>query len=432
MPPKRKPTTGQASQQWVLLVSMFIDSAAMAAGISTMALQGKHVAFSSGAALALFQLCYVVPQMISTPLAESLARTHSPAKVLLPLTLLLSAVSAALACLSFALKSLPFFYLSRAASGVGRHPKLLFDSAQSELVGGKQRPLSRYTPHAMHLGLLLGALVGDLSNSAITVQVCVVVAHCMASVATYLCAFRAAPRKTAPPPPSMPAVSTAAARSLLSAPFESGNAPVWALLCTFAALRGAAGVVQCMYPLDGPALGLPFVLTAGHLILQDLIPTRIVAPFLASSRMTSATTRHWVTVAAALLLVAGVVVVPLARKRGTATYYSVTFALVDVPAAVVQASLMAGAAAIKGAPATVLKGLNGGLLIYVLIAAKIFSAPLLVFASQSLTGWRYPVYAVSVPLAVQVLGTVVSGRCALGLAAAAGAASYLVSGQSVK
>lgn len=414
-----------------LLVAVYlIDGAVAASGVSVMVLQGKEVSFPGALHLFLFQLCYIVPQLITTPLAERLCATASARNLLLPVMMLTSLLSSYLVLRSLSTHSLALFFAARVVSGFFRHPKVLFPIARAEEGSSVAKPVlvddvNQLALPAMHAGFIVSAVLGDVLKDAVAVQRAFVHAEVFAVVATCALAVLApSPTKALVRKPTKLSAATRSRRTLsammLSFP-DAGALVAWGLLTTFAALRVAAGVNQCVYPLVGPSsFGVPYTICALHLVGQDYLLRHVAA-------LVGARQHHpLMGVGGAVLLLLGVWAAPVVITRGPFLYYPMTFLFIDVPTAVLHALLTARGTPLAGCPEAIQEGLYGGLLAYTAVGAKLMSAPLRLAFVAMLPGWKYPSHLVAIPAASLVAVSVATRRLSLGVAAACAATAAVL------
>ncbi|KAI5690798.1 hypothetical protein MNV84_01413 [Leishmania braziliensis] len=392
-----------AADKLLIIAAAFLDGVVCVSGVPMVVAQAAHVPFPSGVHLAAYQLCFMVPQLITTLVAEQLT-LHVSASALLFFTLMCTTVSTAIVALSLSQRSLSLFFASNFLNGVFRHNKILFGATASALHMSTTdvRAAARY---GMMAGMVLSGIAGDAMQNAVHVARLFIGVEAL-SAALVLARFLFGSRTV---------VVTARANQeyvqwlpcLTRAPTV-----VYSAMAALIAVILAASVNQVMYPLAGPAYGLPYFFTGAqlcfHLVLQVILMPRVV-------EVAKRIVQQWkpnvllagngeerLTVIAALVMLVGCSVVPYAADHGPIVFYPASLVLVDLPGGVLTSL---AARAVEDA----FGGVSGDapkvttLLDHMTLLVKMFAAPLRICTAARFTGHKYPVRYISVPLMTYIL-----------------------------
>lgn len=410
----------------LIVAAAFLDGMVAVSGVPVMVLQGKFVNFPSGSALAGYQLCYFLPQLLTTLLAEQLS-SYFDALALLVFTMMCSTGSSVVLSMSLSHSSLALFFASRFINGVLRHEKTYFASTGTALrmSAGETAVAARY---GMMAGMLVSGLAGDVLDDAIDVAQAFTF---MEILATMLVLVRYLRGRFVLSPVRARHEYAAWMTTLWAAPPAAHHS-----LAALAAVLMAAAVNQVAYPLMGPIYGLPYVFTGFHLCfnmaLQMVWMPHIVhwatqrAAAWRPNLVFAGDAESRLTIAAAAVLLGGCVAAPYATTHSPLLYYAVSLLLVDIPAGILTTLATSAAQTAFGKFSS--DGAKVGLfLAHATQLTKSFAAPLRISMGDYYHDRKHTVRLVSVPLMAYTLVYARTQNVAYAVAALATAAFYMVS-----
>ncbi|CAG9570323.1 conserved hypothetical protein [Leishmania major strain Friedlin] len=412
-----------AAHEPLIIAAAFLDGVVAVSGVPVMMAQAAYVSFPSGAYLVAYQLCFLVPQLIATLVAEQLT-LHVSASALLLFTLMCSTGSAAIVALSLSQRALSLFFASHILNGVFRHTKILF-GVTAEALHMSTTDVSAAARYGMMAGMLLSGIAGDIMRDAVqvaqlfigveAVAATLVFAHLLLRSRTVVVTARASQEYAQWLP------------SLTRAP-----AAVYRTVSALIAVMLAASVNQMVYPIAAPAYGLPYTFAGAHLcfslVLQMVLMPSVVEVVKRMARqwrsnvLLTGSAEDKLSVIAGLLLLAGCTVVPCASDFGPLAFYPTSLLLVDLPAGVLT-TLAASAVQETFGHGSGDAPKVARLLTHITQLVKMFAAPLRICTAESLRGYKYPVHCISIPLMTYVL---VNARTQNVAYAAAGLATTLL------
>lgn len=417
------------AQEPLILAAAFLDAMVAVSGIPVMVKQGDFVNFPSGSSLAAYQLCFFVPQLLTTLLAEQLT-SHFDALALLIFTLMCSTGSSVVLSLSLSHRALSLFFASRFVNGLLRHEKTYFGITASALRIAPAQ-IGTATKYGLMAGMLVSGLAGDLMDDAIDVAHFFTFVEVLATVLVLVRYLRG--RHV------VKAVRTRHEYARWLPSLWNASAEVHHTLAVLAAVLMAASVNQVAYPLMGPDYQLPYTFTGAHLAF-NMVVQMIWMPHIvkwATARaatwrpnlLLTGTPEERVTVAAAALLFAGCVAAPYATTHSPVLYYTVSTLLVDIPAGILTSFASAAAQAAFGKlPGD---GVKVGLLVaHATQLTKSFAAPLRISMGDLYHDRKHTVRFVSLPLTAYTLVYARTHNVSYAVAALAVVAVLVVSSTS--
>ncbi|KPA77116.1 hypothetical protein ABB37_07431 [Leptomonas pyrrhocoris] len=416
----------KSAREPFILAAAFLDGMVAVSGVPVMVKQGAFVSFPSGASLAAYQLCFFLPQLLTTLAAEQLT-PHFDALALLLFTLVCTTGSAVVVSLSLSHRALYLFFASRFLNGVLRHDKTYFGITGTALHMSAAE-LGAAARYGMMAGMAVSGLAGDVLEDAIEVAQFFALVEILATVLVLVRYLRGrhvtSPVRTrleyAKWLPSLWRASPAAHHTLVA----------------LAAVLVAASVNQVAYPLMGPEYQLPYTFTGAHLCFNMAVQMVWMPHILKwamqraatwkSNLLLSGTAEDKLTVVSAALLLAGCVAAPYATTHSPLLYYTVSTLLVDVPAGVLTSLATAAAQAsldkFSGDSAKV-----GLLIAHATQLTKSFAAPLRISMGDYYHDRKHTVRLVSLPLMAYTLVYARTHSVAYSVAALAMMAFYMVS-----
>ncbi|KAK7198899.1 hypothetical protein NESM_000856500 [Novymonas esmeraldas] len=392
-----------AMREPLIMAAAFLDGIVAVSSIPVMKAQSAHVSFSSGAQLAAYQLCFLLPQLLSTLVAEQLT-AHISALALLFFTLVCSTGSAALVGFSLSHGAMSMFFAARLANGVFRHDKTLFGVTANTLLmsAGSVGAASRY---GMMAGMLLSGVAGDIIGNAVQV------AHLFAgveAVAAALVLIRLIMDSR-----------TVVVTARVSQDYEKwlpnltrAPAAFFGALSCLVAVSLAAAVNQVMYAVVAPGYGLSYSFTGAHLCFNLVLQTvwmphiieaarRVVKDWTPNSLLVGGTEERLAMAAGSALLL-GCTLVPYAAEVGPTTFYPVSLLLVDIPAGIVAATAAASVQSAFGKPSGDAPKV-ARLLGHAAQLVKMMAAPLRICTGEVFAHKKHSVHLVSISLMAYAL-----------------------------
>ncbi|KAG5510491.1 hypothetical protein GH5_06691 [Leishmania sp. Ghana 2012 LV757] len=387
----------------LIVAAAFLNGMVTVSSVPMISAQAAYVSFPSGAHLAAYQLCFLVPQLLTTLVAEELT-LHVSACALLLATLLCSTGSTAIVALSLSRRALPLFFASCFLNGLFRHDKTLF-AVTANALHMPNTGVSAASQYGMMAGMLFSGIAGDLVSNAVH-HMCLFVGLEAAAVALVLARFLLGSRTVV----VTARVSQEYARWLPT--LARAPAVVYRALALLIAVLLAASVNQVMYPIVGPTYGLSYSFIGAHLcfnlVLQMILVPRVVEVAKGMARSWRPNTllvgnaEEKLMIATGTLLLAGCSGVPYAADHGPIVFYLSSLLLVDLPAGVLTA-LAASVVQDAFGKASGDAPKVTRLVRHITQVVKMFAAPLLICTSERLTGCEHPVRCISVPLMTYAL-----------------------------
>lgn len=164
------PDVHKRRQKWttlLLLCAAFLDGVVAVANVPIVLAHSEHVSFPSGLSLMIYQLIFLVPQMISSQYAERVARVIGE-PIALAATLFTSAVSMYVVSFSVSYKQLSLFYVARFMNGLFRHDKLLFELI-SEITQTDHSLMRAASVCGTIAGMLTSGFAADMIGNSVIV-----------------------------------------------------------------------------------------------------------------------------------------------------------------------------------------------------------------------------------------------------------------------
>lgn len=393
-------SAAKKSRELLILLAAFLDGVVVVSGVPVMMAQAAHVSFPSGLYLLMYQMCYFLPQLVTTLLTERVAQYVS-SLVLLFLTLMASALSAFTLSYSLETGLLVFFFLSRVISGIFRHEKLIFGLVTKSLnmQDGAAAVAGR---NGMICGFLLSGIAGDTLKNAVLIAKLFTCVQCFAAVLVFCRVLQGGEVKRPVPQERLEYMNWLS--TLLSSPPAARQA-----FLVFGSAMLAATVNQVVYPLLPPRYGLSYTFTGAHLAFNVFFQIYGVAYaeklFTAvggviSKLLLGHGTPHTIAAnLAALLLLIGCSVVPhLAAADTLALFYVASFTLIDVPALILNKFMRESIT--TAMPRRTSSAMLGMLILHLTQILKMVGAPFRICLAEMLIGHKDPVRYISIPLAV--------------------------------
>ncbi|KAG5484807.1 hypothetical protein LSCM1_06633 [Leishmania martiniquensis] len=392
-----------AAREPLIMAAAFLNSMVIVSGVPMIGAQAAYVSFPSGAHLAACQLCFLVPQLVTTLVAEQLT-LHVGACALLLGTLLCTTGSTAIVALSLSHRALSLFFAACVVNGFFRHDKTFFAVTANAL----HMPIvdvSAASQYGMMAGMLLSGIAGDITGNAVQVVRLFMGLEALAA-ALVLARFLLGSRTVV----VTARVSQEYAQWLPS--LARAPTVVYRAVALLTAVLLAASVNQVMYPIVGPSFGLPYSFIGAHLcfnlVLQTIFVPRLVEVAKRTMRrwkpnvLLVGSTEEKLTIVSGIFLLAGCSGVPYAADYGPITFYLASLLLVDAPAGILAALAASSVEAAFGkAPGDAPKVAR--LVRHITQVVKMFAAPLRICTSESFTGPKHPVRCISVPLMIYAL-----------------------------
>ena len=426
---KKAAAAAKPVREPLIIAAAFLDGMVAVSGVPVMVKQGDFVNFPSGSSLATYQLCFFLPQLFTTLLAEQLT-LHFDALALLLFTLVCTIGSSIVMSMSLSHRALSLFFASRFINGLLRHEKTYFGITGAALhVPAAQ--LSAASRYGMMAGMAMSGLAGDLLNDAIEVANLFTFVEILATALVLLRYLR-----------GMHTVVPVHTRHEYAAwlPTLWGASPAaHHTLAVLAAVLMAASVNQVAYPLMGPEYQLPYAFTGAHLCfnmaVQMLWMPHILnwarqraAMWKSNALLSGSADEKLATVAAALLFV-GCIAAPYATTHSPLLYYPVSTFLVDIPAGVLVVFATAAAqdafGRFSGDSAKV-----GLLIAHATQLTRSFAAPQRISMGDYYQDRKHTVRLVSLPLMAYTLVYARTHNVAYAVAALTVMALYMVSSTS--
>ncbi|KPI84762.1 hypothetical protein ABL78_6180 [Leptomonas seymouri] len=424
--PGKATIAAKPAREPLITAAAFLDGMVAVSGAAVMVKQAEFISFPSGAALAAYQLCFFLPQLLTTLAAEQLT-SHFDALALLIFTLMCTTGSSVVLSLSLSHRSLKLFMASRFINGLLRHEKTYFGVTCTALHMSAAQ-LGAATRYGMMAGMVVSGVAGDLLVSAVEV------AHLFTFVeilATLLVLVRYLRGSLAPSPIHTRREYAKWLPSLWRASPAAHHA-----LAVLAAVLMAASVNQVAYPLMGPEYKLPYAFTGAHLCFNMVVQMVWMPHFLSWAKQRAATWRPnpllpetveaRLMVVAAAALFAGCVAAPYATTHSPLLYYPVSTLLVDIPAGTL-ASLAAKTAQESFDKVASDSAKVSLLILHATQLTKSFAAPLRISMGDYYHDRKHTMRLVSLPLMAYVLVYARSQSVAYSVAALAVVAAYMFS-----
>ncbi|GET86728.1 hypothetical protein, conserved [Leishmania tarentolae] len=411
MAPKRvgagpKGTAGVSppvARERLIIAAAFLDGMVAASGAPVMMAQAACVSFPSGAYLVAYQLCFLVPQLITTLLVEELT-LHVSAASLLLFTLMCSTGSAAVVALSLSQRALSLFFFARFLNGLFQHTKILF-GVTAKVLHVPTTDVSAASLYGMMAGMLASGIAGDIMQDV--VRVAQLFMGVEAAAATLVLARVLLRSRTVVVTARVSQEYAQWLPTLTRAP-----AVVHSSVVALIAFMLAVSVNQVMYPIVAHRYGLPYSFVGAHLCF-GLVLQMVVMPLVLRvakrvalqwkpNVLLAGTAEEKLTISAGLVLLVGCAVLPYALDYGPFAFYPASLFLVDLPSGIVTALA-------SSALQETLGGVSGDapkvtrLLAHITQLVKMFAAPLLIFTTEKFRGYKHPVRCISIPLVTYVL-----------------------------
>ncbi|KAG5510172.1 hypothetical protein JKF63_07069 [Porcisia hertigi] len=401
----KKQTSGSPStaREPLIIAAAFLEGVVCVSGVPVMMAQMKYVSFPSSAHLFAYQLCFLVPQLVSTLVVEELT-LYVSSSLLLFLTLVCSTGSAAIASLGLSQRALSLMFASRLLNGVFKHDKTLF-GVTAKTFYMPTSSIGTMTRYGMIAGMLLSGIAADVLNQAVHVANLFIAVQALAAalvLARVLFGNRT------------PVVSARTSLQYIPWLLRLTRAPaaVYRAVATLVAVMLAASVNQVVYPIVAPSYDLPYSFAGAHLGFNLLLQL-VLMPYVVAVAQRMA--RRWtpnlflrgsadenLTVVAGLMLLAGCIFVPYAADQGPLVFYPTSLLLVDIPAgALISLTVIAVHAALgkSSADAPKVERFLG----HITQVVKMFAAPIRICMSENFASGKHPVRYISVPLVMYAL-----------------------------